>query len=391
MKDRHKSKEQLIKELAALREKVARMKELEVEHRLAMNELQKSEERFHQIFQTSPDYLLITRLRDGTVLHCNDSFLCTMGYARDEVIGKSTNDLGSWAVPADRRRFVRALLEHKRCNALETAFRTKDGRITPILISARLIELDGQICVISAISDITSQKVAEEALRKAAEEIKLFAYSVFHDLKSPAIGVYGLTKILHNHLQTTLDEKARNYCDQIVKAAEQIALLVERINLFISTKEVPLNIQSVRLVEILQILRSEFASQIIARQIRWLQPAHAPEINADRISLLRALRNLVDNALKYGGSELGEIEIGYLEDDQFHILSVRDDGIGMKMEDPAKIFGYFQRHETSRGVEGSGLGLAIVKEIAEQHGGKAWMEAVPGGGTIFHISISKKL
>ena len=67
---------------------------------------------------------------------------------------------------------------------------------------------------------------------------------------------------------------------------------------------------------------------------------------------------------------------------------MNDDGVGVHSEDPDRLFGLFQRQESSRGVEGSGLGLAIVKEIAEQHGGQVWVEPLERG-TTFYFSISK--
>ena len=99
----------------------------------------------------------------------------------------------------------------------------------------------------------------------------------------------------------------------------------------------------------------------------------------------------MDNSLKYGGERLSKIWTGYEESEDFHIFSFSDNGKGLKEEDSEKIFGAFQRNETSRGVEGAGLGLTIVKEIAEQHGGKVWVEPRSKKGTTFYISISKNL
>jgi signal transduction histidine kinase len=63
----------------------------------------------------------------------------------------------------------------------------------------------------------------------------------------------------------------------------------------------------------------------------------------------------------------------------------------LKEEDSEKLFGAFQRNETSRGVEGAGLGLTIVKEIAEQHGGKIWVKPRSKKRITFNLSISKNL
>jgi len=230
-----------------------------------------------------------------------------------------------------------------------------------------------------------------EERRRAEEALKLFAYSVAHDLKSPAVGIYGLTKRLHKLSRDVLDEKSRIYCDQILKVSEHIAALVEKINVYIATKEVPLSFEKTTLEEILRMLKNEFSVQLKIRQIDWIVPDSEVEITADRLSLLRVFRNLVDNALKYGGERLSRIWIGHEERGDCHIFSVIDNGKGLKGADSKKIFEVFQRHETSRGVEGAGLGLTIVKEIAEQHAGRVWVEPAAKGGAKFSVSISKDL
>jgi PAS domain S-box-containing protein len=239
--------------------------------------------------------------------------------------------------------------------------------------------------------DITDRKKAEKALEESSQKLKFFAYSVAHDLKSPATGVYGLTKRLSKHARDVLDEKGRTYCDQIMKVSEHIAALVEKINMYIATKESALLIETINISEIVRMLRDEFSTQLSLRRIDWLAPESEVEIKADRLSILRIFRNLIDNALKYGGESLTRISIGYEDSESLHIFSVSDNGKGLKEADSEKIFGLFQRNETSRGVEGAGLGLAIVKEIAEQHGGRVWVEPRGKKGITFYVSISKNL
>jgi len=238
---------------------------------------------------------------------------------------------------------------------------------------------------------ITERQEAEVALRQSSEQVKFFAYSVIHDLKSPAIGIHGLTELLHKHYKDTLDERGRRYCDQILKASVHVAALIEKINVYIATKEASLKIEKIKVKEILQTLREEFSSRLAVRQIEWLEPETMIEIKADRLSLLRVFRNLVDNALKYGGEDLSEIRIEYRESEGFHTFSISDNGVGIEGEDCEKIFALFQRDAKSKGVEGAGLGLAIVREIAEQHRGKVWIEPGKERGTTFHISFPKDL
>lgn len=239
--------------------------------------------------------------------------------------------------------------------------------------------------------EIAERKQAEKALQISSNKIEHFAYSISHDLKTPAISICGLTRLLNKHYEGALDQKGKNYCQQILRSSEQIADLVEMINLYISTKEIPLKIEEINLAQLLFILREEFAGPIKSRQIRWTEPKHQPEIKADSVAILRVLRNFVDNSLKYGGNDLSEIAVGYREDGEYHILYVSDDGIGLKEEDPKAIFGVFKRHKTSCGIPGSGLGLAIAKEIAELHKGKVWFEPGSKKGITFNISISKNI
>jgi PAS domain S-box-containing protein len=244
---------------------------------------------------------------------------------------------------------------------------------------------------LTALRNKFEREKAEEALVKSSNKIKMFAYSVSHDLKNPAIAVHGLAKRLNRYSKDRLDERGRTYCDQILKASEHIASLVDKINVYIKTKEVPISIEKVRLKDIVDSVKEEFAPQLAGRQIRWLEPEVIPEVNADRTSMVRVLRNLVDNALKYGGHDLSEIRICYQESEDTHILSVEDDGIGLRDEDAKTLFGPFKRKRMAGKVEGAGLGLAIVKEIAEQHKGRVWLEPDIKKGAAFHVSISKNL
>jgi K+-sensing histidine kinase KdpD len=230
-----------------------------------------------------------------------------------------------------------------------------------------------------------------EKLKERKEMIKFFAYTISHDLRSPAISIHGLTKRLQEKYTDSLDEKGKAYCAQILQTSQDMIALVEDINAYIGVKEVPLHLDKIKVKEIIRSIRNELSVLLDQRQIRWLEPDRLPELKADTRCLSRAFRNLVDNALKYGGEGLSEIKIGYEEDEASHIFSISDDGVGIRNEDKEKIFGIFQRNETSRGTTGSGLGLAIVKEIAERHGGNAWMDCSVKKGTRVCVSISKKL
>jgi len=231
----------------------------------------------------------------------------------------------------------------------------------------------------------------KDKLLEKKNMIEFFAYSTSHDLKGPAIAIYGISKLLNKKYSHILNDKGRDYCEQIQKTSEQIVTLVEKINIYVQAKVAPLNIEDIRIGEIINELKEEFSSVLESRHINWRKPKEDHLIRADRLSITRVLRNLVDNALKYGGDNLSEISIGYKEDENLHFLSVGDDGVGVKKDQYENIFRVYQREKTSQGTAGAGLGLAIVKEVAERHGGRAWAEPGPEKGTTFYVAISKKL
>jgi PAS domain S-box-containing protein len=332
--------------------------------------------------------------KKGDIQYANPAFLRMFDYESEkEITGKYAAEL--FALQGGRRfDDIEAIIDKSQGETEEVQLLRKDGTIFHVEVSTSIItDNEGHdVGRMASFADTTERNQIEKALRESSEKIKLFAYSVSHDLKNPAVGLFALTKRLYRDYADMLDEKGQKYCEQILKAAEQIAALVEKINVFISTKEAPLTIERLELKEILQLVREEFSPQLNIREIRWLEPDDIPEIKADRLSIVRALRNLVDNALKYGGEALSEISIRYKESGESQILSIKDNGIGLKEQNSHQdIFAPFIRRKTSKGIEGSGLGLSIVREIAEKHGGKVWLEPGQERGITFYLSIPKNL
>jgi light-regulated signal transduction histidine kinase (bacteriophytochrome) len=272
--------------------------------------------------------------------------------------------------PAALERCIRYALEHVRSRqALVEAYEEMEREV-----AERTAELTA----------------ANEALKGSVEDMKRFAYSVCHDLKGPAIGIHGLTKRLYQRYGDQMDQKGQAHCRQIIRATEEIAALVENINTYIGAKEATLRLQPVRLQDVFAILWEDFADILSARDIAWKQPESLPTIYADYLGMLRIFRNLVENALKYGGEELTAIRIEYNDTDDHHIIAVRDDGPGIR-GCPNRILSPFQRNSPSKDIPGNGLGLAIVKELATQHKGDVWFAPQNRVGCTIHVSISKHL
>ncbi len=127
-----------------------------------------SEEKFSKAFLASPAMISITTLKDGKIIEANDNFHLVTGYNREEVIGRSTNDLGLWARAEDRTRMLQMLKENGAIHGEEFEFRVKSGETRTWLFSAEKISVNNEPCLIVMALDITDRKNAEKALENEA-------------------------------------------------------------------------------------------------------------------------------------------------------------------------------------------------------------------------------
>lgn len=141
-------------------------------------ELRKSEEKFSTAFRASPDSISINRLSDGMYLEVNDGFATVTGYVAEDVIGRTSLELNNWVNPDDRTRLVNELKARGVIANLEAQFRRKDGVISTGLMSARIIEVGGEACVLSITRDISDRKRAEEYLRESEINLRMLMDSM---------------------------------------------------------------------------------------------------------------------------------------------------------------------------------------------------------------------
>jgi len=239
---------------------------------------------------------------------------------------------------------------------------------------------------------ILENKKSREDLTCHLNEVKSFAHSVMHDVKNPAIGVHTMAMLLKKKYDDVIDDQGKHYFGLLEQTSKDIVALMEHVNMYIRSREYPLTFEIVDVQNEIDLIRESIGPTLDARNITLVQqPEIFPRMKGDRLSMHRIFRNLIDNALKYGGDGLNRIILEYQETDRFHAFCVHDDGCGIDEPEQEGIFEVFKRARTSGRVEGLGLGLATVKELVERHNGSIQINSVLKKGTTFMFTISKNL
>ncbi|MFH0988393.1 MAG: PAS domain S-box protein [bacterium] len=159
--------------------------------RIAAEEsLRRSEEKFSKAFHTSPDAININRLRDGLFLDVNEGFTALTGYSLADVKGKSSLEIELWADPNDRSVLIQTLLSKGEVSNYEAPFRYKNGRIAIGLMSARIIEMIGEVCILSITRDISERRRAEAALKESEQRFRTLAEAAFEGIALSEKGIF---------------------------------------------------------------------------------------------------------------------------------------------------------------------------------------------------------
>lgn len=221
--------------------------------------------------------------------------------------------------------------------------------------------------------------------KRLSEVQKDFTSNVTHELKTPLATL----SLAVESLATKVEPKHMRYVDIIESEVGQLKRHVENIlnGAFMEVTQ-KIRTESTQLDVLLQSLIQSFEKEYRKSAIEWQLHGHAHKpVCTNRFLLETSVRNLVENAVKYGGKS---ITFKLSQSEKKSIIEVSDDGIGMAKKETKRIFRKFYRVPESRDqhtVKGFGLGLFIVKKAIKKLRGKITVHASPGVGTTFYISI----
>jgi signal transduction histidine kinase len=231
------------------------------------------------------------------------------------------------------------------------------------------------------------QRVAERTTELAVKnsELEAFTYSVSHDLKAPLRGIDGYSRMLSTDYGERLDEEGRFFVQTIRNATEQMGQLIDDLLAYSRIERRGMAVTQIAPRLLVESLVAERAAEIRERQVKMTVNIECQSVQAEAEGLALALRNLLDNALKFT-RQVAEpsVEIGGKVQDGKCVMWVRDNGPGFDMQYHERIFEIFQRLNRAEDYPGTGIGLAIVRKSMQRMHGRAWAQSEPGkGATIF--------
>lgn len=381
----------------ALQEQAVILEEEIADRTQAQADIILSEEKFSKTFQNAPLMMAITRIEDGTLLDINNKFIELSGYSRDELIGRTSVEIG-WVNAIVRNNIVEECRRNGRVTGMDLTLRTKEGKELTTSYFGELFPIDGETRLLSVYLDVTEQRKTETQLLHAQkmEAIGTLAGGVAHDFNNVLTVIAGYASLLS--MQLKMESKESAMVGEILSSVDRATEMTRSILAF-SRKE-PMNTKPEDINRIISSLEKSLR-RLIREDVEFTCTLsdHPAPVMVDKGQFEQVLINLVVNArdaMPSGGTlavsstiiSVNDEEIG-LDDGimpgAYSLISVSDSGIGMDSDTRDRIFEPFF---TTKDInKGTGLGLYIVYGIIAKHNGKITVYSEIGHGTIFRIYL----
>jgi len=414
-----------------------------ISERLAAEQaLRASEAKFSAIFSMTPDPMALARLGDGMLLDVSGSYAEYFGYRREEMIGHTTppGDLGLWLDAADRQRWRERLEKDGEVLGFETPLRCKDGSVVTVLISGRIVDMDGERCVIVGLRDITQRKQMEELLRREKAEqavliakleeaqnqllqseklaaIGQLAAGVAHEINNPMGFIRSNLTTLKGYTEKLLAViDAYQRADSLLEAQPQLHddivqakrdadlsflgddlrdLIAESIEGAERVRSIVCDLRDFSRVgadawEVFDIHAGlESTINVVWNEVKYKADlvrdyGELPPVECIPSRLTQVFMNILVNAAQ-AIPERGSITIATRARGEEVEIAFTDTGKGMSADVLEKVFDPF--FTTKPVGKGTGLGLSVSYGIVKNHSGRIEVASRPGQGTTFTVVL----
>ncbi len=397
-----------------------------------------NEERYRSAFASSPDAMSIRRLTDGMCLDVNEGFARMHGSSREQLVGKTIQNLRVWVSDGARQQMEARLMRDGSVENFEAEFFNAQGGIVTGLLSAHLLTLDHTPCVLGVVRDISDRKKIEEELqqyrsnleglvaqrteelRAAQDELRGLNYelavqveaaevasrvkseflaNMSHEIRTPMNGVLGMVDVMQ---QTPLTPEQRRMLQTIQGSSVSLLNILNDILDYSKIEAGKLQVESMptQLREVAEGVVSLMETAARSKQLS-LSVSVSADLPAwalfDPLRLQQVLLNLLGNAIKFTHGQAqrsGRVELAVspceLADGTRGVeWRVSDTGIGMAPDLLEQLFKPFQQGDasTARRFGGTGLGLSITRQLVALMGGTIQVRSTLGQGSDFVIAL----
>lgn len=361
-----------------------------------LESLRESEARFYGAFEHAAIGMALVSL-EGRWLQVNPALCRILGYTESELLQTTVQAVTHPDDYAVDQSYMRQLLMGEiRFSQLEKRFVHKLGETVWIAFSMSLIG-DAQeqpLYFVAQIQDITERKRAEEEVHKALEKEKelnglksRFVSMISHEFRTPLTTIQSASELLE-YYEWPKEEKQERF-QQIYTAVQHMTQLLEDVLLIGKAEagKLQLKLEPLNLIEFCQTVITNLSLTTSNKHTFSFVNRSIPQPTYLDPKLLRQiLNNLLTNGVKYS-PDGGNIQLELEYQQGYVLLRVRDQGIGIPLEDRERLFETFYRATNVDTVQGTGLGLSIVKRCVDLHRGQIELESEVGQGTTFTVIL----
>ena len=396
--------QKVVKRTAILKDKIIALQQTKAALKDSYNLLR-------SVIDASPHPIFVKDLQ-GRYQFMNISGASRFNKQPEDIIGLDSSSLFSPELCAKFHADEQRVIATGQAETVEETVPIGDKLRTYLTTSNVYCDSEGNVLgVVGFARDITPLKQAHEELRQANEELEMrvqertrelvsreselvrsnteleqFAYIASHDLREPLRKIKSYTELLAEDYQHQLDEKADKYINYITDGASRMQVLISDLLTYSRVGKGDLTVEPTHLDSIVEQVLQDLSLTIKENDaLVTIKPL--PTLLANPQQMMQLFQNLIANAIRYRSEATPTILIqSELKDNQW-LITVQDNGIGIKSQNFERIFAIFQRLHSRDKYPGTGIGLAVCKKIVERHRGHIWVESEFGVGTTFLFTL----